>query len=70
MSAEDHVHSAHERQKALATSEAIVAQIDGFVPLSELPEGAQPQDYPRPAVGTERRVSAGDGLALVMHFLV
>jgi hypothetical protein len=56
-SAEDHIHAAHERQQALVTSEAITMQLDALVSLSQLPEGTQPSDFPRPARGTERRVS-------------
>ena len=51
------MHAAHQRQSALAASEAIAGQLDAMVPLAQLPEGAQPQDFPRPARGTERRVS-------------
>ena len=57
-SSESNVHAAHQRQTALTISEALAGQLDAMAPLAQLPEGAQPQDYPRPARGTDRGVRA------------
>lgn len=56
--AEPSVQAARQRQQGLAASEALAAQLDQGLPtpLSEMPRDAQPEDFPRPAKGTQRAV--------------
>jgi hypothetical protein len=57
--AEPSVQAARQRQQALVASEALAAQLDQGLPtpLGDMPPDAQPQDFPRPAKGTQRAVS-------------
>ncbi|GFR44941.1 hypothetical protein Agub_g6029, partial [Astrephomene gubernaculifera] len=55
-----------ERQRNLVAVDCLCVQLEQVRPLSELPPGAAPSDFPRPARGSERaeRAAAAHALAL------
>ncbi|GIL76623.1 hypothetical protein Vretifemale_6122 [Volvox reticuliferus] len=53
-----------ERQRNLVAMDTLCAQLDQIRPLADLPPDAAPQDFPRPARGSERAERAAQAHAL------
>ncbi|MEW5310186.1 MAG: hypothetical protein WDW38_002006 [Sanguina aurantia] len=64
--AQARLHATAPRQQALKLSAVLFETLGHVAPLSQLPPGAAPSDYPRPAQGSSRALSAGGAHALML----
>lgn len=64
--AQARLHATAPRQRALVLSDALFETLSHIAPLSQLPPGAAPSDYPRPAHGSARMASATSAHALML----
>lgn len=64
--AQERMSATHTRQRNLVVMDTLSAQLDQVRPLKDLPDNVKPQDFPRPARGSERMERASQAHALML----